>query len=115
MQTIQMERISQLRISEKVSRRLAPNGWREILTLVKLLEEIEKHGSTSSRTLEEGHAAEQPPAATDITSSLKDLDHVDRQLLREAVKELKSNSSREAESKGEPSTHTCEERRNNDE
>ena len=86
---IQIERIRQLVLHERDQQSLSPNGWKEILALLAINEQIRKadnqpHHADFAESSERPVPEELQSSTDGHKKNIKSLDHVDRTLLREA-------------------------------
>jgi len=89
---IQIDRIRQLILHERDQQRLSPNGWKEILALLAISGEILKCDDALPVGSEEPMQSE---SSEDLLNKIKNLDHVDRSLLREASEKVRERIEQE--------------------
>jgi hypothetical protein len=86
---IQIQRVRHLLAREKDQQKLMSNGWREIFALLTINDQIRKSEAevprVSSHPIDGTQEREPKNGANNLFSSL---DHIDRDLIREAIKEL---------------------------
>jgi hypothetical protein len=85
----QLHRVRQLLRDERERQKLTPNGWREVVALLVINEQIRKYELEAFRARSDsaGKSAEQNSSAESFTG-ISSLDHIDRSLFREVIEQI---------------------------